>query len=284
MLVLGIDTSTRVGGLGLYDSVQGLIGEENLALDQTHSERMLPMLEHLLQAAGVTLEQIDGFAVTVGPGSFTGLRIGVTTAKTLAQVIGVPLIGISTLEVTAYNLLLSDGIICPIFDARNRRVYTAQFIYPAYAGQMTFGAGLTEGIDPCTAKPIEKADLYGAQGLQAANEGNQFGSSLFSGLIRLAPDDACTIDELVAYFTQRCERVYFAGDALPLYRATLGAALGERAYFPPASLALPRGGSVAELGARGLERGERADAFLLTPNYLKPAEAEVTWQKKHGSR
>lgn len=280
MLVLGIDTSTRVGGLGLYDSAQGLIGEENLALDQTHSERMLPMLEHLLQVAGVTLEQLDGFAVAVGPGSFTGLRIGVTTAKTLAQVTGKPLVGVSTLEATAYNLVMADGVICPIFDARNRRVYTAQFARAGYPSMSVSkddlavepGAGTSPTSSPEASLP------------QVNEAGDQSGSCPTDGLLRLAPDDACTIDELAAYFTPGSERVFFAGDAVPLYRELLRAALGERAIFPPASLALPRGGVVAELGTAALVRGERADVFLLTPNYLKPAEAEVTWQKKHGSR
>lgn len=246
MLVLGIDTSTRVGGVGLYDSVKGLLGEENLVLEQTHhSQRLMPAVEHLLEACGVKITDIDGFAVTVGPGSFTGSRIGVTAAKTLAQVANRLVVGVSTIEATAYNLLLAEGVLCPIFDARNRRVYTACF-------------------------------------KRAINEGTVSNQSI--RLNRLTEDDALSIDQLLDALKQLNECVYFAGDAVEIYRQVLVQELGEKAIFPPATFLWPRGGVIAELGAQAFNRGERADLFLLTPNYLKPAEAEVNWQKKHGSR
>lgn len=235
MLVLGIDTSTKTGGLGLYDDHRGLIGEMNLALEQTHSERLMPMMEQLLKACGFALGEVDGIAVAVGPGSFTGVRIGVTTAKTLAQVLEKPLVGVSTLEATARNLAGVTGRVCPIFDARNRRVYTAPFQ----------GTG--------------------------------------RDLVRLQEDGSCTIDELVQELNGQ-SLVYFVGDAVSLYQQMLTAELGEAAVFPPHSTWMPRGGVVAELGNQAFLRGETVDLFALAPNYLKPAEAEVTWQKKHGSR
>lgn len=238
MLVLGIDTSTKTGGLGLYDQTEGLVGEMNLALEQTHSERLIPMMEHLLQACGRALDEVDGFAVTVGPGSFTGVRIGVTTAKTLAQVTGKPIVGISTLEATAWNLFESSGWVLPIFDARNRRVYTARF------------------------------------------QGNGY------TLARLTEDQSCTVDELIQglqeMITEGLEKIYFVGDAVPLYQDLLTATFGVHAVLPPPSAWMPRGGVVAELGTRALLQGQSIDLFALTPNYLKPAEAEVNWQKKHG--
>ncbi|WP_236777902.1 tRNA (adenosine(37)-N6)-threonylcarbamoyltransferase complex dimerization subunit type 1 TsaB [Anoxybacter fermentans] len=234
--MLGIDTSTKVGGLGLYDSEKGLIGENNLTLERTHSERLMPMLEMLLKAADLTVQDLDGFAVTLGPGSFTGIRIGVTTAKTLAQITEKPIVGVSTLEVTAFNLVMTPGLICPIFDARNRRVYTARF--------------------------------YGNQG----------------GLERITEDASCTIDQLVDELKDEKGPIYFVGDAVSLYKDMLRSELRERVLFPPYSLQLPRGGTVAELGYQALNRGKKDDLFALTPNYLKPSQAEINWQKKYGKQ
>lgn len=234
MLVLGIDTSTKLGGLGLFDSQIGLIAEHNLLLDQTHSERLMPMLQRLLSDLNLRVEDIDGFAVTLGPGSFTGTRIGVTTVKTLAQLSAKPIVGVSTLEVTAYNLAHISGMIYPIFDARNRRLYTAAF---------------TGGVQ---------------------------------GLKRVELDHSCSIDQLVAELATKEGLIYFLGDALQSYRSFLRENLGERGVIPPELFWLPRGGGVAQLGYQRLKSGNEADLFSLSPNYLKPSQAEINWEKKYG--
>src|SRR5574337_176452 len=97
MLVMGIDTSTMQGGVALI-SGQGVICEYTLNVRATYSERLLPLIDRALQDARITPDQIDGVAVAVGPGSFTGLRIGLSTAKGLAAAGGQPCVGISTLE------------------------------------------------------------------------------------------------------------------------------------------------------------------------------------------
>jgi tRNA threonylcarbamoyladenosine biosynthesis protein TsaB len=97
MLVMGIDTSTMQGGVALL-SEQGLVSEYTLNVKATHTERLLPLIDRALQDAGITLGQVDGLAVAVGPGSFTGLRIGLSTAKGLAVATGKALVGVSTLE------------------------------------------------------------------------------------------------------------------------------------------------------------------------------------------
>ena len=124
MLVLGIDTSTLVGSVGVIDD-SGLLGDYTLNIKRTHSERLMPALSRLLEDVGVTLENIDLISVSLGPGSFTGVRIGVTTAKTLAQALNKPLVGVYSLDVLAHNLANVQGLICPILDARKQEVYTA---------------------------------------------------------------------------------------------------------------------------------------------------------------
>src|SRR5574337_45842 len=130
MLVMGIDTSTMQGGVALI-SGQGVICEYTLNVRATYSERLLPLIDRALQDARITPDQIDGVAVAVGPGSFTGLRIGLSTAKGLAAAGGQPCVGISTLEAMAWTLPFCAYQICPILDARKGEIYSALFRHDA---------------------------------------------------------------------------------------------------------------------------------------------------------
>jgi tRNA threonylcarbamoyladenosine biosynthesis protein TsaB len=96
--------------------------------DQTHSKRLLPMIDMALSAGGIGLREIDGFAVTIGPGSFTGLRIGVSTVKGLAWAVGKPVAGVSTLEALACQAGKAVDLICALLDARKGEVYAALFL------------------------------------------------------------------------------------------------------------------------------------------------------------
>ena len=120
MLILGLDTSTSCGSIALVDSEKPL-GEWNLNVRKTHVGRLLPGIQHLLGETGIEIGQIDGFAVAVGPGSFTGLRIALTTAKTLSLVTGKPLAGIPTLDVLVENVPFTEGLVCPALDAEEVR-------------------------------------------------------------------------------------------------------------------------------------------------------------------
>jgi len=124
MRILAVDTSTKVSGAAVADE-EGIIGESMLNTGKTHSRRILPLVNSLLQNMDLTLGEMDGFAVTIGPGSFTGLRIGISTVKAFAQVLGKPVAGIVTLDALAENLREAPGLICPILDARKNEVYTA---------------------------------------------------------------------------------------------------------------------------------------------------------------
>ena len=93
----------------------------------THSKTLLPMAEELLKHCGVSLGDVDVVAVAAGPGSFTGLRIGVSAAKGLAWALDKPCAKVSTLEAMAWNLAALPGQICPVMDARRSQVYNARF-------------------------------------------------------------------------------------------------------------------------------------------------------------
>ena len=124
MIILSIDSSTPVAGIAVSNDKQ-LLGEITLNTKNTHSEKLMPLVKHLLDELGLSVGNLDVIAVTQGPGSFTGLRIGMATAKGLAQGAGKKLIAVPTLDCLAQNLLHYPGIICPIMNAQKKQVYTA---------------------------------------------------------------------------------------------------------------------------------------------------------------
>lgn len=126
MLILALDTSSKAESVALMRGEEVLC-ECCLRLSSHHSESILPAIENVLDYAGERIGNIDLFAVTLGPGSFTGLRIGVSTIKGLALATGKPAVGVSTLEALAFNVLPSDLIICPMLDARRNEVYTGTY-------------------------------------------------------------------------------------------------------------------------------------------------------------
>lgn len=126
MILLCLDTSGPVAGVALMED--GVIRYEAMAVNAfTHSQSILPMVEEAYRRTGLALSATDYFAVTVGPGSFTGVRIGVTTVKGLAHGLNKPCIAVDALESMAAGVQPFDGIICPIQDARAGQVYGAAF-------------------------------------------------------------------------------------------------------------------------------------------------------------
>ncbi len=126
MKVLAIDTSTAVAAIALMDD-EKLLGEYSLNNKKTHSQKLMVMIKEIFKDLEIMPSDIDVFAASTGPGSFTGLRIGVTTAKAMAFATSKPVIGVPTLDALAYNVVTSSFIICPILDARNNQVFTALY-------------------------------------------------------------------------------------------------------------------------------------------------------------
>ncbi len=125
MKVLGIDTSTFVSSIALLEAGE-VVGDFNLNQEKTHSESLAPMIQELLDGLGYRLEDIDLFAIGTGPGSFTGLRIGMTFAKTFGQVLDKPVVGLSTLKAIGYAHT-GDGHVLALSDARGGRYYYALY-------------------------------------------------------------------------------------------------------------------------------------------------------------
>jgi tRNA threonylcarbamoyladenosine biosynthesis protein TsaB len=126
LTILALDTSSQAASCSLWkDGV--LVGESFVNVGHTHSQTAMPMVRSLLEITGTAIEAIDLFAVSTGPGSFTGLRIGVAAVKGMALGLGKPCAAVSTLECLAENISAFTGILVPAMDARREQVYTARF-------------------------------------------------------------------------------------------------------------------------------------------------------------
>ena len=128
MLVLAIDAATRYSGVAVVNDIS-LLGEYLAASKLTHSQRLLPGIDALLKDLQLSIGDLDGIAVTRGPGSFTGLRIAISLAKGLSQALDVPIIGISSLEHWAHSLPSVPGqLVLPLLDAQRGEYYSALYL------------------------------------------------------------------------------------------------------------------------------------------------------------
>lgn len=126
MITLAIECATQTVGIAFLDQKK-ILAELYLDMGGGHAEVLLPALEKLFLMTGLTTEQIDLLVCTTGPGSFTGVRIGVSTIKGLALATGKPIVGVSTLEALAMNVFPSRRLICPLLDARKNQVYAGLY-------------------------------------------------------------------------------------------------------------------------------------------------------------
>ncbi|MGE5253764.1 MAG: tRNA (adenosine(37)-N6)-threonylcarbamoyltransferase complex dimerization subunit type 1 TsaB [Planctomycetaceae bacterium] len=135
MLILAVETSTFTGSVALVEgATEGgdspslrVIGETTLQVSETHSSRLMPSIDRLLRETSLPVQKVQGIAVGLGPGSFTGLRIAVSTVKGLAFALRVPVAGVPTLDALANNILYASTQVCPVLDARKKEVYAALF-------------------------------------------------------------------------------------------------------------------------------------------------------------
>jgi tRNA threonylcarbamoyladenosine biosynthesis protein TsaB len=126
MRILAIDSSATAASAALVEDGK-VLGEFYINTRLTHSQTLMPMIDNVLGCTQSELSSVDLFAVSAGPGSFTGIRIGVASIKGLAMARNKPCVGVSTLEAMAYNLELTEGTICAVMDARCQQVYNAMF-------------------------------------------------------------------------------------------------------------------------------------------------------------
>jgi tRNA threonylcarbamoyladenosine biosynthesis protein TsaB len=156
MLVLGIETSTPHTTVAL-GSEQGITAATLLSSGKPNHEVIAPTVRHLLQWSETSIESLAGIAVGLGPGLFTGMRVGIATAKTLAQVLGVPIAGLASLDVLAFSMRYSRRLICATIDARRGEVYYA-FYRPVPGGVARQTEFLMAAPDRLTAELEARAE------------------------------------------------------------------------------------------------------------------------------
>ena len=122
MKILALDSSGIVASVAVVED-DTLLAEYTVNYKKTHSQTLLPMLDEIVKMTELELESVDAIAVAAGPGSFTGLRIGASTAKGLAQGLDIPIVAVPTLEGLAYNLQGADSVVCAMMDARRNQAY-----------------------------------------------------------------------------------------------------------------------------------------------------------------
>lgn len=126
MKTLAIDTSNQTLAVAVVDG-QEVLGQSQTMAIKNHSTALMPAIDGLMQAVGMAPKELEQIVVAKGPGSYTGLRIGVTTAKTLAQTLNIPLIGVSSLKAVAANCVGVSQVVVPLFDARRQNVYAGAY-------------------------------------------------------------------------------------------------------------------------------------------------------------
>ena len=212
----------------------------------THSETLLPMIKSMLDISGLDMHKLDAVAVSAGPGSFTGLRIGAATAKGLALALNIPVISVSSLQAMAYGLCeVSDAVICPIMDARREQVYSAayrqgavicseaardihEFIAELNAGILCMKVDALSGADRSLADAACDADVPGEAGM---SKQRGLGAWPTESESAGAPD------------------YIFVGDGVPVYSDIIAEELQGDVTFAGAAFNRQRAANVAELGA-----------------------------------
>ena len=233
MKVLAIDSSGLTATVAVAeDSLT--IAEFTMNYKKTHSQTLLPMIDHMANIIELDLQTIDAIAVAGGPGSFTGLRIGSATAKGLGLALNKPLIHIPTIDGLAYQMYGCEDLICPIMDARRSQVYTGLYTFVK-----------NEGSSPV--KPefqvIEK-------------------------------QMAIAVSELIEKLNAYGRTVVFLGDGVPVYQNALAEGLKVPHSFAPSFMNRQRASVVGALGIEYFKAGIYETATEHQPDYLRVSQAE----------
>lgn len=244
MLILAMDTSTMVGGVALLKDGVAL-GEHILNVRATHSERLMSSVEALMAAAGVAPGDLDAIACGAGPGSFTGVRIGMSACKAMAYALAIPIVSVPSLDALAYGRGKGAPTVWCLVDARHGRCYSASFVAPQSAD----------------AWRSERTSAYAVRHV--------------GEIAALARETVSAPASSVSGDNGRRARVLFLGDGALAYAESLRRELPGAAEIPPAPMCILRPSQVGLLGYDLLRAGAADDPAGIVPMYLGPSEAEA---------
>ncbi len=238
MNILAIESSGALASAAIMKSGE-ILSEYTINNGKTHSQTLLPMIEEIMDKCGMTAKDIDYIAISSGPGSFTGLRIGISTAKGLAlggdiedsELAGKPCVAVSTLEAMAYNLCEAEGVyICPVIDARNDRIYSGLYWF---------------WID---------------------DDGNYRAESAI-------PDGVFEIDKYLERLSSVNHGIIFIGDGIGAIKQKIDET-GIMYSFASRHKNFPRAASLAIIAEKKIEEGDIVTADELSPDYMAKSQAE----------
>ncbi|WP_315437468.1 tRNA (adenosine(37)-N6)-threonylcarbamoyltransferase complex dimerization subunit type 1 TsaB [uncultured Selenomonas sp.] len=235
MSILSIDTSSQVSSVAVL-SAERVAAEISMQGALTHSETLMPHIEMALRMARVEKSELEGIAVSIGPGSFTGLRIGLASAKMMAYALHIPLIAVPTLEALAHHYICEGVRLVPMMDAQKGNVYAQEFVW-----RMDGDALKLQEIRPLAILPLT---------------------------------------EVIAGLENAEQPVILLGDAMQK-KTTL--TLPANVRLAPIHARMPRAACVGLAALTRLARGEMDDPVTAAPLYLRRSEAEVLWEKRHGT-
>ena len=217
MIVLGVETSTPQTTVAL-GTESGPLASMLLSIGRPQHDMVIPAVDHILRWSRTPLSSVGGVAVGIGPGLFTGLRVGVQTAKTLAQVLGVPVVGLASLDVLAFPLRHTRRWICSVVDARRKEVFFA--LYRPTPGGVERASGFMVGTPAKLVAEVEALGrellLVGDGAMRYRRELETLGSSVDFASVDLCHPHAAALVELSIPRFMR-EEFDRSADVVPLY-------------------------------------------------------------------
>jgi tRNA threonylcarbamoyladenosine biosynthesis protein TsaB len=217
-----------------------------LNVKSTHSERLMTEIDHVLTQSDLAISDMDVFAVSAGPGSFTGLRIGLSTVKGFSYATKKPIVSVPTLEAFAWNFSYCRYPVCTMLDARKKEVYAALFRWE--------GDGFIRSISETSIKVdrlLESLDEI------IANKKNEPEKNYNKEISN--------------------RKILFSGEGALLYKKEIISVLGEKALFASPEKMIPSPSNVATIGMKKALKREFSEPVSLVPLYLRRSEAELKW-------
>jgi len=248
MNILAIETTGAEASVALIND-EGEVFMEISDQKMSHLQNLMPMVDNLLKKRGLSIDDINCIAVSEGPGSFTGIRIGVSSARALAQALGLMTVGVPTLESFLYHVPEYRGIVCPILDARRNQVYAGAYRWT--------DSGQYEEVVPGAARHLDQLLEQLAEavcGGSAPPEVTFFGDGGISCKDRILEWQEASSNSNI--------RVLFAEDGIRLQNAS----------------------SVAKLALELYRKGEIKSLYDLKPVYMRKAEAERKLEEKRNKQ
>ena len=275
MNILAIETTGAEASVAIINE-KGQVFMEASEQKLNHLQNLMPMVDVLLNKRGLTIDDVDCIAVSEGPGSFTGIRIGVSSARALAQALGLKTISVPTLKTFLYNIPEYKGIVCPIFDARRSQVYGGAFQWAENVGDKTESSSETG---------------HNLQAIREVVPGDAYDLSQLLGLLETAiknmDQETNYIEATNALTVVKAQKeITFFGDGIVPYKEQIlnwqASSLNDdiRINFAEDDVKLQNASSVAKFALELYHKGQFKSLYDLKPVYMRKAEAERKLEEK----